>query len=418
VSAARAGAAAVLALVALDLAGVPAVLPSARVELGTSTSGVMWVQEAYLLGLAVPLLLLGTRAGGVATRAFAVAGIAAFAAGALLAAGAAESETLVLGRALQGVGTAMLAVPALATLSAPRDGRRGVTPVALAGVALIALAVAPALGGGLAEKADWRWLFRIELVPAVIAAFLLYATPARREAVPRSGALALGLPIAAAGLIQGEPWGWGSADTLLLLAAGGVLLTMAWRERPGARSGVAAAVGGGLVAVLVFAPQYFELARGLSPLRSGLLTVAVTGPAAVLAALAAPVARRRGSRLLLAAGLGCAAIGALGATRIDAHSSYALVVLSLALLGAGGGTAAGALAVGGGATAATLAGGAALVFAAAAAVFQHAQLDERDGGASFEEALAAGLARSSWLLAALLAVAAVVAWRRGRGPAP
>ena len=412
-SPARAGAVVVLALVALDVAAVPAVLPSARLELGTSTSGLVWIQEAYLLALAVPLLALGPLARTVDTRLLATAGLGAFAAGALLAAGADGNETLVLGRILQGAGTAALAVPALAGLGQP-TGRGW---LALGAGALFALIVAPVLGGALAEKADWRWLFRLELVPAALAALLLAVRRAAQAELAGHGTLALGLPIAAAGLIQAEPWGWASADTLLLLVAGGALVALAWQEA--APSAAAVTVAGCLAAMLLFVPEYFELVRGLSPLRSGLLTVAVTGPAATLAPMAALVARRAAARLLLGAGLLCAAVGALGVTRIEARSSYALVVLSLAVFGTGAGTAAGALTArwtppaGRGVVVTTVAG-AALVVAAAGAVFQHAQASEREGGASFEEALAAGMARSAWLLAALFAVAAVVSWRRAR----
>jgi MFS transporter, DHA2 family, multidrug resistance protein len=170
-------------------------------------------------------------------------------------------------------------------------------------------------------------------------------------------------------------------------------------------------------AILLFTAQYLELARGLSPLRSGLLMVAATGSAATLAVLARPAATRRGSRPVLAAGLVGAAVGALGATRIDPGSSYAVIVVSLALLGAGAGTAAGALARGW-ERAELLPGtvaGAALIVAALGAMFERAQLDERESGGSFEDALSAGLVDSAWLVAALLAVAAVLAWR-GRRP--
>jgi MFS family permease len=436
-----AGAFAVLALVALDVAAVPAALPSARIDLGSSTPGLVWFQEAYLLALAVPLLVLGPLAGAVDRRLLTGGGVAAVAAGALLASTADSSASLLAGRALQGAGSAGLLVTALATFGRMPGGRR-VPPAALAAAALLVLAVAPLVGGALAEAAGWRWLFRLELAPAALAALLLAARlapahggaprgsgalaaalsssrpPAGQAGVLRGpGALAAGLPLAAVGLIQAEPWGWASADTLLLLAAGAGLLALAWRDAPRAGYAAAVVVAGCLAAMLLFAPQYFELVRGLSPLRSGLLTVAVTGPAAALAALATLVARRGRARPLLAAGLACAATGALGATRIDPASGYALIVLSLALLGAGAGTAAGALAGGrhgaGGDLVAAAAAGGALVVAAAGALFQRAQLDERDSGGSFEDALAAGLAGSAWLLAALLAVAALRAWSPG-----
>jgi Major Facilitator Superfamily len=402
VSPARAGALAVLALVALDLAAVPAVLPSVRIDLGTSTSGLLWIQSSYLLGLAVPLLLLAPLAGAVDLRLAAAAGLAAFGVGALLASIADSTAAVVVGRALQGAGTAALLPLAVGEL-------RGRRAIVVAAVALFVLALSPLFGGAVAEKSDWRWLFRLELAPAALAALLLLApaAPAPLPDLRRPAALAAGLLLTAVALIQAGPWGWASADTLLLLAGGVALLAVAWSDRP---QGAAPVIVGCLSATLLFAPQYLELVRGLSPLRSGVLSVALTGAAAVLALAAPLVAPRLGSRSLLAAGLAAAAVGALGTTRIDPASSYAVIVLSLALLGAGTGAAAGALADAG----AEAVAGAALIVAAAGAVFERAQLEERDSGGSFEDALSAGLVGSAWLMAALFAVAALLAWRQRR----
>jgi hypothetical protein len=129
---------------------------------------------------------------------------------------------------------------------------------------------------------------------------------------------------------------------------------------------------------------------------------------------AAVVTRRPGFRAVLVAGLAGAALGALVATRIDPASSYGVIVVSLALIGAGAGAAAGALPRRWDDLLPGAAAGAALIVAATGAVFERAQLGERESGGSFEDALSAGLAGSAWLLAALLAVAAVLAWRRRR----
>jgi MFS transporter, DHA2 family, methylenomycin A resistance protein len=405
------GALAVLGLVAIDIAAVPAVLPSVRVELGSSSSGLVWVQDAYLLGLAVTLLLIAPT--GLDRRLLAAAGLAVFAGGAVLASTADETATLVTGRALQGIGMGGLLVPALESLR-PVGGepRRTAGLVGCAG--LLALALAPVAGGAVAEEASWPWLFRVELVVAV-PALLLLASRAERAPVPasdRTAALAAGLILAVTGLVQSGPWGWASADTLLLVAAGGALVVFAWRDAP---PDTAVLVVAGCLAVgVLLAPQYLELVRGLSPLRSGVLTAVLTVSAATLAAAARLLAGRFPPRLPIAGGLGCAALGALGMTRIDPASSYALVVISFGLLGSGIGAAAGALATNadGVRLATAAAPGAALVVAAAGALLQRAQIEEREGGGSFEDALAAGLAASGWLMAALLVVAAVLAWRR------
>jgi MFS family permease len=429
------GTLAVAGLVAVDVAAVPAVLPSVRVELGSSSSGLVWVQDAYLLALAVTLLLVLRT--GIDRRVLAAAGVAAFVGGALLASTADETATLVTGRAIQGAGIGILLVPALEGLR-PAAGEARWTVGLVGAGSLLALAVAPLAGGAVAEEASWPWLFRIEAVAAVAALMLVAAGSGRAgsSGAPVSGshakrgsgrepqeqplrgdrtaALAAGLILAVTGLVQSGPWGWASADTLLLLAGGAALIVLAGRERPAGADAAVLVLPGCLAVGLLLAPQYLELVRGLSPLRSGVLTAVLTVSAAALAAAARLLAGRVPLGLPLIGGLACAAIGALGMTRIDPGSSYALVTVSLGLLGSGFGAAAGAAAAPADPVrlAAAAAPGAALVVAAAGALLQRAQLEEREGGGSFEDALAAGLAASGWLMAALLAAAAVLAWRR------
>jgi MFS family permease len=425
---AAAGAVVVFGLVALDLGAVAAALPSVRVDLGSSTSGLVWVQAGYLLALAAGLVLLEALGGAVDWRLPAVAGVALLAGGAALASTADSTATLVTGRFLQGAGTAGLLAPALASLLAGERSRRR---IALGAALLLLLALAPLIGGGVAEEAHWRWLFRLEAVAALPALLLVVAGGGGARATAgsslvgpgaRPAALAAGLFCGVTGLIQSGPWGWASADTLLLLLAGAALLAYAWREGLPSREAVAITLGGSLAVPLLLAPQYLDLVRGLSPLRAGLLTLALTLPAAVLAIAVPVLAARLPRRLLPAAGLACAALGALGMTRVDPESSYALVVLSLALLGAGTGAAAAGLArsasrvqrtsLAPGGLAPVTAAGAALVVAASGALLLRAQEGERESGGSFEDALAAGVAASGWLLAALLIVAAASAWRR------
>jgi MFS family permease len=424
---ATAGALAVLGLLAVDLAAVPAVLPSMRVELGSSSSGLVWVQDGYLLALAVTLLLVART--GVDGRLLAAAGLVVFAGGALLASTAGETATVVTGRALQGIGMGGLLVPALGRVCA---GERRIL-LLVGTAALLALALAPLAGGAVAEAASWPWLFRIEAAAVVPALLLVTAGAGARGGTAggdRSAALAAGLILAVTGLVQSGPWGWASADTLLLLVAGLALILFARREGPVAADAPVLVLAGCLAVVLLLAPQYLELVRGLSPLRSGVLTAVLTVPAATLAAAARLLAGRLAPRLPVAAGLACAAIGALGMTRIDPASSYALVVISFGLLGSGIGAAAGSVgrlchaygafdgphSVVDRFRLAAAASGAALVVAAAGALLQRAQLEEREGGGSFEDALAAGLAAAGWLMAALLAAAAVLAWRRRPAP--
>jgi hypothetical protein len=171
-----------------------------------------------------------------------------------------------------------------------------------------------------------------------------------------------------------------------------------------------------LAALVFLMPEYFQLARNLSGLRSGVLMLALTC-ATVAGWTVSPWLGRRSSL----AAVGCLVVGLAILVTLDAHTRYALVIAALGLGGGGLGSA--AAAVRAWLTPATRSAlpaalaGAALGLASAGGAFQFAQADERGAGASFEQALAAGVAWAAVLLLFLLAAAALLIWRAGR-PTP
>ncbi|MBA3260961.1 MAG: hypothetical protein H0T69_00505 [Thermoleophilaceae bacterium] len=228
-------------------------------------------------------------------------------------------------------------------------------------------------------------------------------------------AFAAGLTAVTIALVQSEPWAWGWSALLLL--AGAALLRTAAPGLPGTALAWAA-VAGCLTALLFLVPEYFQLARNLSGLRTGTLLLAVTLPAVVACALSPWLARRLPAAALGPAGVACAGVGLAVLVTIDADTRYAPVIGVLGLTGAG-------LGLAGGATrhlprtepSAPLApalAGAALGLAAAGAAFQFAQADERGSGASFEQALAAGVGWAALFLLLGLAAAAWRVWRLRR----
>ena len=143
-------------------------------------------------------------------------------------------------------------------------------------------------------------------------------------------------------------------------------------------------------------PEYFQLARELSGLRSGTLLLTVTFPAVVVWAASILLAGRIPALLRGAAGAACAAAGLAALATIGAHTRYAVVIGALGLAGTGLGLAAGAAASlprpsWPGASHAAAFAGATLGLAIGGAAFQFAQSDKRAAGSSFEEALAAGV---------------------------
>jgi hypothetical protein len=326
------------------------------------------------------------------------------AAGAIVCAAADSTTALVAGRAVAGAGTAGV----LAAMATPQLAG------GLAGAALpaLALALGPLVGGVFAEQNWWRVFFwaGIPLAAMVGAAALAAprAAPARPSApAPLAAAYAAGLIALTVLLVQAEPWGLGWP--VLALAAGLLGISQAPRRLP-TPAFLLATVAGCLAALVFLVPEYFQLVRNLSGLRSGILLLCVTVAAVTTWALSDWLARRIPTAAL---GVACAAIGLAVLIAIDVHTRYAVLIGALGLAGSGLGLLAGAARAG---LTSALAG-AALGLATAGAAFQLAQADERDSGATFEHALAAGVGWAAVLMLALLAAGAALALWRGATPA-
>jgi MFS transporter, DHA2 family, methylenomycin A resistance protein len=410
-----------LAAVLFDATAVPVLLPLVRVDLGSSSSGVQWAQNAHLLALAASLPLLARLAAWAGGQAVAAWGALLLVAGAVVCALAETTAALVGGRAVAGAGAAAVLA---ATVRLPRPTGRGALR-AIAIVPALALLLGPLVGGLFGEQNWWRIFFWAGVpLAALTAAPALLARPAE----PRRPLGDLTVPLAfaavstalAIGLVQSEPWGWGWPGLVALLAAAAALgLALHWSRALPTGALTWFALGASLAAISFLLPEYLELARRLSPLRSGVVLSVATTSAAAAWTVARWLTARLGGRAVVLAGLACAATGLATLSTLDAHTPWALIVLALTLAGTGLGLAAGALCRVESADSAppplvTALTGAALGLAAAGAVFQHAEADDRAGGASFEQALASGVGLAALLLLALAVCAAPDAWRLGR----
>src|SRR3954471_19215542 len=170
-----------LFMVVLDNLVVTTALPSIRAELGGGLQALEWTVNAYTLTFAVLLLTgaaLGDRFG---RRRMFVIGLAIFTAGSAIAATSSTVGVLIAARAIQGVGGAIITPLSLTILSAavPPE-RRAVALGAWGGIAGLAIAIGPLVGGAIAEGLDWHWIFwlnvPIGLVVIPLAALRLTET--------------------------------------------------------------------------------------------------------------------------------------------------------------------------------------------------------------------------------------------------
>ena len=237
----------------IDSTVVNVVLPVIGGQLQASPSQLQWIVEAYLLFLTSLMLLGGSLGDRYGRRRLFIAGIVLFAAASAWCGLASGVRQLILARALQGVGAAMLVPGSLAIIrSSFSDRERGAAIGAWAAGTSIAAGGGPVLGGWLVEHLSWRWIFLINLPLAVvtvwIAATRLPETGERDRGCPldwRGACLATGgLATLVFGLVDAGSHGLGAPRSVVACSLGVILLVafalVEWRlER---RSGAGAAM--------------------------------------------------------------------------------------------------------------------------------------------------------------------------------
>lgn len=224
----------------IDGTVVTVALPALQRELGATVTDIQWVVEAYTLLLSALLLLGGAMGDRFGRRRVYAIGIVVFAVASAGCALAGNVRWLVLARALQGAGAALLVPGSLAIISASFPEReRGRAIGTWSGFSAITMAAGPVLGGWLIEHLSWRWAFLLNLPVAVVVLALLFwrvpetSTPSRARIDSTGGALVtVGLGGVVYGLIESSTSGWGSSRVLAALVVGvAALVTFGVLER-------------------------------------------------------------------------------------------------------------------------------------------------------------------------------------------
>jgi EmrB/QacA subfamily drug resistance transporter len=324
-----------LFMAALDNLVVTTALPVIRADFNASLSELEWMVNAYTLTFAVLLLTgaaLGDRFGR--KRMF-IVGLALFTAGSTLAALSSTSTDLIIARAIQGVGGAFITPLSLTILSAAvSPERRAVALGAWGGIAGLAIAIGPLVGGAIAEGLAWQWIFWVNVPIGLIAIPLAYFRlgesygPPSRLDLPGLGLVSGGLLAIVWGLVKGNELGWTDPQIVGSFVAGAVLMVafVAWEARTAqpmlplrlfrSRAFTAANVVSmlmtfGMFGSIFLLAQFFQVVQGYSPLQAGLRTLPWTFMPVIVAPLAGFVSTRTGTRPLLVLGMALQAI-ALG----------------------------------------------------------------------------------------------------------
>jgi MFS family permease len=354
-------------------------------DLDTSIQGVQTAITLYTLVMAA-FMLLGAKLGDILgrNRAFAI-GLAVYGIGSLTTALSPNLAVLLVGwSGVEGLG-AVLVVPAIAALTAATyDGRdRALAYALLGGVAAIAVAAGPLIGGWVTTQFTWRYVFAAETV-VVIAILLVRGQLARAPAPARRPQLdVVGVVLSSAGLglivfaiLRSSVWGFVQPRTsptingteieplgfslvpFMVLAGLGVLWAFVeWEQRRAAlgrdglldtallgiaqlRAGLSTLVGQQLVLMGSFfvIPVYLQVVLGLDAFETGKRLLPLSVAMLVFALLGPRMAARRSSRAVAQIGLVAVSIGAfVMLATLDVTLNDTGFKLALALIGAGAG---------------------------------------------------------------------------------
>jgi len=316
-------------MVTLDNLVVSTALPVIREDLGASLQSLVWTVNAYTLTFAVLLLTgaaLGDRFG---RRRLLAIGLALFTVASAAAALAPSATVLVVARAAQGVGGAIVMPLTLTILSASMPKEKRTMAIGIwGGIAGLAVALGPVVGGAIVDGISWHWIFWVN-VPIGLVLVPLALRKLDESHGPAAALDLKGLALGSAGLfslvwgvVRSQDLGWSSGEVVFTLAAGaiGVVLFVLWElwtdepmlpmrlfttNRTFAAANTATfLMYVGFFGAVFLITQYWQFAHGYSPLGAGLRILPWTVMPIFIAPLAGAAATKIGERPLLIAGLG------------------------------------------------------------------------------------------------------------------
>jgi DHA2 family methylenomycin A resistance protein-like MFS transporter len=347
-------------VVQLDVTIVNTALNSIGTALGGEVSQLQWVVSAYTISFAACILTAGALGDRLGAKTIFMTGFAIFTAASLACALAPNPVILILSRAAQGIGAAILVPNSLALLNHayPGDIERGRAVGFWAAGASLALTAGPLVGGGLIALFGWRSIFLVNLPIGLCGLWLAWRyvtdTPRTHHELDLAGqaaAIAL-LGVLAAAIIEGgrigweNPWviagfsGFVALAALFLLQehrAREPMLPLSLFQHPmfARTTLVGLLVNIAFYGLIFVFSLYFQKINGWSPLLTGLAFVPMMGAVLPVNLIAPRLAERFGAEAVIAAGALIAAVGCLALLSIDRGTSYAAMGAQLVALGAG-----------------------------------------------------------------------------------
>jgi EmrB/QacA subfamily drug resistance transporter len=348
-------------MVGLDGTVVSIANPFIARDLGASLENLQWVTNAYLLALAVLLIVGGKLGDRFGRKKVFLTGIAGFAVTSLMVGLSGGIGEVIMWRSLQGVFGALLMPNTLALLRSVFPAEKLNSAIGIWGASsAISIAAGPIIGGLLVENVSWESVFYINVPVGLIALLVGFAVVREsRDETPNQRFDPLGLLLLSGGLfalvfgvVKAQSWGWGSTTTLGFLGGAVVLLALfvvaelrvsqpllhmsLFRNRSVSLGTVLVLVNFfAMFGVLFFVTLYLQNVHGYSAVGAGVRLLPLTVVFMVGSPVAASLTTRFGPRVPIGLGLLVTSASMFGMTLLESDSSYMHLWPSLLALGVG-----------------------------------------------------------------------------------
>jgi len=347
-------------MVVLDSLVVVTALPRMQQDLHAGLAALQWTVNSYGISFAAGIITAAALGDRFGRRRVFTLGLALFTLSSAGCALAPDAAALIVARTVQGLGAAVvlpLSLTILTTAFPPQ--RRGLIVGIYGGLAGLAVAAGPLVGGVVTESLDWQWIFWLNVPIGLLAAAggmrLLPESHGAPQRLDLSGvALVSGGVVALVwSLVRANDIGWSSPQTVGTLLAGcALLLAFVWWQRRAhaplvpmglfrSRAFAAGTVTTFLMSGATFAAaflitQEFQFARGYSPVSAGLRLLPFFATPMVVSPLAGAISDRIGRRPIIVTGLALQALGfAWVAARGSLRTSWVELVVALLVAGIG-----------------------------------------------------------------------------------
>jgi EmrB/QacA subfamily drug resistance transporter len=331
--------------------------PSMTEHLNLSSSDLEWVLDSYTIPYAALMLMLGSIGDRYSRRGALITGLVVFALGSLVGYRADSFTTVLVGRAIMGIGAAIIMPATLSLLVAtfPRN-ERATAITAWSASSGLAIAAGPLLSGLLLRSYSWpaTFIIYVPIAAAAIVAALILVPPSRAERSRRPDLIGGLVSIVAVGalvytIIEGLHFGWGaSALAAAAIAAISLCCFVVWElHNPepmlDLRKFRDRSFSGAMLTVLLFffgafgivyaTTQHIQFVLGYDPLATGVRLLPLAGGVFLGAALTGPLSKKLAIRPVATFGLALSAVALFLLSALGDHSTYSAFLAPFILLG-------------------------------------------------------------------------------------